>query len=666
MKRIISYSMILMLLTLAASPALAKEMEPGDFTDVQGHWAQKDISVVCNLGFMNGMGADERGYKVFRPDNLVNRAQLALVLQNIFELDYGQNRLVKQPLASDYYQDVDNQAWYADAVTLCTLNQVFDAADNFYPEKAVTRIEAARALYRCVNAKGLNIPMIMLMPDYQDMEGLSQEDTNALVFTSNTGLMKGDGQYWRPQDNIKRAELARIVNSLVQLLGVDESYDGQEYSLKVGNSFTLRLNSNPTTGYRWTASYDDKVLALIGSDYQPDGNGNLVGQGGQDIWRFKALQAGTTELKMTYSRPWESAAPAKTFTLQVVVIPNQTEAGPVQVTGRAVKEKSDIMEIDLYIPVVSGQLESGIQSIINKRFEDDAMEFKQSLEAEVRDYAADCEREGYPIRPYQLCTRYKQCCLNDKVLSLYVDYYQYTGGAHGITERRAYNVDLKTGELLPLAELFEPGYDYKAVIDQEIRRQIALEPEAYFEGDMGFKGINKEQGYYLDGENLVIYFNQYEIAPYAGGIREFKIPFEGVVLSQSAVTTNWEPATHETVNNFDGVTMTSKEGTVSSTGLTVVLVNNSGVPCIYGEHFGLEKKIKGSWYQVPVVIEGSYGFDDIGYDLAPGENREWAVDWDWLYGHLDPGEYRIVKDISDFRGSGEYDTYYLAAEFTIY
>lgn len=665
MKRLISCGMILMLLVLGVSPALAKKMEPGDFTDVQGHWAQKDISVVCNLGFMNGMGANERGYKVFCPDNLVNQAQLALVLQNIFELDYGQNRLDKQPLASDYYQDVDSQAWYADAVTLCTLNQVFDAADNFYPEKAVTRIEAARAIYRCVNAKGLSIPMIMLMPDYRDMEGLSQEDTNALVFTSNTGLMKGDGQYWRPEDNIKRAELARIVNSLVQLLGVDESYDGQEYSLKAGNSFTLRLNSNPTTGYRWTASYDDKMLALIGNDYQQDGNGNLVGQGGQDIWRFKALQAGTAEIKMTYSRPWESAAPIKTFTLKVI-IPSQTEAGPVQVTGRVIKEKSDIIEIDLNIPVVSGQLESGIQSVINKRFEDEAMELKQSLEAEVRDYAADCEREGYPIRPYQLYTRYEQCSLNDQVLSLYVDYYQYTGGAHGITERRAYNIDLKTGELLPLAELFEPGYDYKAVIDQEIKRQIALEPEAYFEGDMGFKGINKEQGYYLDGDSLVIYFNQYEIAPYAGGIREFKMPLKGVTSSQPVVTTDWEPTTYEIVNNLAGVTMIPKEGTASAAGLVVVLENNSGAQCIYGEHFGLEKKIKGNWYQVPVIIEGNYGFDDIGYDLVSGENREWAVDWDWLYGSLEPGEYRIVKDISDFRGSGDYDTYYLAAEFTIH
>jgi hypothetical protein len=82
------------------------------------------------------------------------------------------------------------------------------------------------------------------------MEGLSQEDTNALVFASNTSLMKGDGEYWRPHDNITRAELATVLNGLVRLLGVDESYDGQEYRLAPGNSLTLMLNSNPTTGYR--------------------------------------------------------------------------------------------------------------------------------------------------------------------------------------------------------------------------------------------------------------------------------------------------------------------------------------------------------------------------------------------------------------------------------
>jgi len=136
--------------------------------------------------------------------------------------------------------------------------------------------------------------------------------------------------------------------------------------------------------------------------------------------------------------------------------------------------------------------------------------------------------------------------------------------------------------------------------------------------------------------------------------------------SQSVDTADWKPTPYETVNNFDGVTMTVKKGTASPTGLTVAFENNSNSQCIYGQYFLLEKKINGRWYQVPVAIDGSYGFNDIGYTLASGDDGEWAVDWDWLYGSLDAGEYRIVKDIADFRGPGDYDTYYLAAEFTIY
>ncbi|MEA1962156.1 MAG: M56 family metallopeptidase [Bacillota bacterium] len=143
--------------------------------------------------------------------------------------------------------------------------------------------------------------------------------------------------------------------------------------------------------------------------------------------------------------------------------------------------------------------------------------------------------------------------------------------------------------------------------------------------------------------------------------------FVGVdlVSSRPVQPTYWKSTTYQTVNNFDGVTMNVKKGTVSTTGVIVAFQNNSSRKCDYGEYFCLEKKLNGSWYQVPVIIDGDYGFNDIAYDLAPGDDGEWAVDWDWLYGSLDTGEYRIVKNISDFRGTGDYDKYNLAAEFTI-
>lgn len=147
------------------------------------------------------------------------------------------------------------------------------------------------------------------------------------------------------------------------------------------------------------------------------------------------------------------------------------------------------------------------------------------------------------------------------------------------------------------------------------------------------------------------------------------IPTENTVTetasNQSTETTDWEPATHKTVNNLNGVTMNVKGETTSSTGLTIEFRNDSGNQCIYGDYFSLEKKINESWYKVPAIMDSKYGFNSIGHRLASGDDSEWAVDWSWLYGSLDIGNYRIVKDIQNFRGAEEYDTYYLAAEFTI-
>lgn len=133
---------------------------------------------------------------------------------------------------------------------------------------------------------------------------------------------------------------------------------------------------------------------------------------------------------------------------------------------------------------------------------------------------------------------------------------------------------------------------------------------------------------------------------------------------QALETTDWNPTTYEIVNNFDGVTMGVKTGTVSLTGLTLSFTNSSDKQCIYGNYFLLEKKVNETWYQVPAIID-NYGFKDIGYGLAAGGNGEKKVDWSWLYGKLEPGDYRIVKDISDFRGTGDYKTYYLAADFSV-
>ncbi len=133
----------------------------------------------------------------------------------------------------------------------------------------------------------------------------------------------------------------------------------------------------------------------------------------------------------------------------------------------------------------------------------------------------------------------------------------------------------------------------------------------------------------------------------------------------SAKDINLELTIYETINNLAGVTMKIKEGTLSTMGVSVILENKSDNEYIYGEFFSLEKKINDRWYQFPVAIDGNYGFNSIGYDLSSEDSREWKVDWSWLYDNLDSGEYRIVKDVDYFRNAGDYDKYYLSAEFKL-
>ncbi len=139
----------------------------------------------------------------------------------------------------------------------------------------------------------------------------------------------------------------------------------------------------------------------------------------------------------------------------------------------------------------------------------------------------------------------------------------------------------------------------------------------------------------------------------------------GQTKSLEKATVDWEPTAFSDINDFDGVSMTVREGTVSAAGLTLEFKNTTDSECIYGEYYILEKKIGENWFQVPVALEGEYGFDSIGYMLGPKSDSEWTVDWEWLYGSLEPGSYRIVKDILDFRGTGDYDKHILAVEFAL-
>ncbi len=88
-----------------------------------------------------------------------------------------------------------------------------------------------------------------------------------------------------------------------------------------GKEFKVVLNSNPTTGYHWelVGELDKKVVEFVSQDYRAD-TPQTIGSGGMDIWVFKAVAAGETQITLGYFPPSNTATdPEQTETFKVIV-----------------------------------------------------------------------------------------------------------------------------------------------------------------------------------------------------------------------------------------------------------------------------------------------------------------------------------------------------------
>ena len=94
---------------------------------------------------------------------------------------------------------------------------------------------------------------------------------------------------------------------------------GEPIMVKAGQIFTIRMESNPTTGYGWQLSKTlDNKISLVTNAYIPP-DSKLCGAGGHEVWTFKAVGEGQMEISMNYVRPWEKDQPARTNVFTVIV-----------------------------------------------------------------------------------------------------------------------------------------------------------------------------------------------------------------------------------------------------------------------------------------------------------------------------------------------------------
>ena len=195
----------------------------------------------------------------------------------------------------------------------------------------------------------------------------------------------------------------------------------------------------------------------------------------------------------------------------------------VNIVENSINKDMKYLKEDLKIPQLVGGKDLSKLNEINLKINNDILPKLNEAEKTSEEYYGGVNTIA-PEFPFEVYSRYKITKDNNSIVSLYNDYYEFLGGAHGLTIRTSYTVDKDQEKMLNLSDLFVLGYDYKSVINNEIKKQIGDNPEKYFESADKFKGISDNQGYYIDDDSVVIYYQQYDIAPYVAGIPEFKIP----------------------------------------------------------------------------------------------------------------------------------------------
>src|SRR5690554_1969988 len=98
------------------------------------------------------------------------------------------------------------------------------------------------------------------------------------------------------------------------------------------------------------------------------------------------------------------------------------------------------------------------------------------------------------------------------------------------------------------------------------------------------------------------------------------------------------------------VSLSVKEDTISPTGLTLVMKNNSFNSYMYGEDYSLRKEIDGTWTDLPMIVDEALVIL-IGHRLNVMSSNEVIIDWEDWYGQLDPGRYLILKTVSSMKDS---------------
>ncbi len=194
--------------------------------------------------------------------------------------------------------------------------------------------------------------------------------------------------------------------------------------------------------------------------------------------------------------------------------------------NKSTADSSIFISIDY--PQITGSKNSSVEQKVNNFLEE---EFKQSIAwyDEIQSDSSNYEDMNYDMQ-YSFETGFQVEYNSEKFVSIVLNHYQFTGGAHGNYFALGYNIRMSDGKILTLKDIIKSD-SFDILTDEcgqailEAYQASTLMEAGLFEDEIV---IEVDQDFYITPTALVLQFDPYEIGPYAMGEIIAEIPFQKI------------------------------------------------------------------------------------------------------------------------------------------
>lgn len=239
---------VCMALLLVFSPAVSA------FSDLPEGDARGKLEALQKRGIVNGYG------DIFRGEQQLTNAEGVHLIVKTTGLSLAAFTFIKAPLASDFFDSIADDAWYAESFIIAAVNGL-ELPKDIDPEAAMNREEYAHYLLAGLSLTG-DYAFTEMFFSIEDEQEVNPDYMNSLQVLLNGRIitLPEDGKF-RPKEAITRQEAAVWAFNVLQLIESHQNpepeteFPSKEVTLSIEavspevNKITLSRGEQPHSGY---------------------------------------------------------------------------------------------------------------------------------------------------------------------------------------------------------------------------------------------------------------------------------------------------------------------------------------------------------------------------------------------------------------------------------